>query len=276
MKPFFHRFLPVLTAALLLSGCAGNPAEDTTTFTVTFFKLGKADGMVLQTENHTALIDCGEKSDADTLAEFLDAAGIETIDCIILTHYDQDHIGGAAALIEDYNVLEVIVPDYIEDSKEYRKYTETMQEKGLSQTVLTQEMSFTLDDVEFTVYPHESDDYDESFDNNCSLITKVTHQENVFLFTGDACEERLSEVMDIGTCDLLKVPYHGRKVSNLGAFLDSVQPSYAVISTSKKELSDDTVQCLEERGITSYVTCQDGNITAVSDGESIEIHTDKE
>ena len=77
--------------------------------------------------------------------------------------------------------------------------------------------------------------------------------------------------MDIGTCDLLKVPYHGRSIDNLGTFLDAVKPTYAVISTSQDELASSTLEALSSRKIVTYATCLHGTVTAVSDGKSLTV-----
>lgn len=259
---------------LLLTGCSNAGTTETEApqpLTVTFLKVGKADGIVIQTAAHTAVIDCGEKSDGSKMVEFLEENGVTSVDYMILTHYDQDHIGGAAKVLKNFTVQHVIAADYTEDSKEYEKLVQTMETQNLSFEIPSEPLSFRLDDAELTVFPHVAEDYQEGFDNNCSLVTKITHHKNTLLFTGDAMQERLKEIMDIGDCDLLKVPYHGRDIPNLPEFLDAVTPEYAVISTSAKELSDATVQALSDREIRTMTTCDDGSITAVSDGVSISL-----
>ena len=245
-----------------------------TPLTVTFMKVGKADGIILQTANHTVVLDCGEKSDGKKMVARLNEAGVTDIDYLLLSHYDQDHIGGAAKVVENFNVWHVVGADYSEDSSEFEKLAAAMDTAGLHMERPTEKFSFQLDDALFTVYPHESADYQDGFDNNCSLVVKVTHHDETLLFTGDAMQERLSEIMDIGDCDLVKVPYHGREIANLPEFLAAVTPEYGVISTDDENLSAVTMQQLAAQNVETYVTYQDGNIIAVSDGSSIEISTE--
>lgn len=271
---------------LILTGCSGGAGEtvsvqetteDTTPatpLTMTFMKVGKADAMILQTENHTVVIDCGEKSDGKKIVSRLQDNGIDTIDYLILTHYDQDHIGGAAKVVSNFNVTHIIGADYNEESTEYEKLAAAMDEKGYTFEIPQDVTEFTLDDAVFTLYPHESSDYRDGYDNNCSIVTKVTHHQEVFLLTGDAMQERLSEIMDIGDCDLLKVPYHGREIANLPQFLAAVKPEYAVISTSEDELSAATAKQLTECGAQTYITFCDGTIIVASDGQSISVTTE--
>lgn len=262
-----HKFSAMLAAlTLLLTGCspATEIIDTPIPLTVTFLKVGKADGIVLRTDTHTVLIDCGEKSDGKKMVAFLEENGVTDIDYMILTHYDQDHIGGAAKVLKYFTVQHIIAADYTEDSEEYENLIQAMDAQNLQFEMPSEPLTFWLADAEFTVYPHEASDYADGFDNNCSLVTKIVHNGNTLLFTGDAMQERLTEIMDIGDCDLLKVPYHGRKIKNLSAFLDAVTPEYAVISTSKNELSNKTVQTLSEKNIQTYITCNDGNITVTS------------
>lgn len=280
MKKRLTAFASALT--LFLVGCSNTAATSSvqettadstpaTPLTVTFMKVGKADGMILQTEHHTIVLDCGEKSDGKKMVERLTQYGVTGIDCLILSHYDQDHIGGAAKVIQNFDVEKILAPDYEETSEEFQKMTAAMEEKGYSLEIVGETMQFTFDDATFTVYPHLADDYADGYDNNCSLVVKVQHHDETLLFTGDAMQERLAEMMDIGDCDLLKVPYHGREIANLTQFLDVTKPEYAVISTDDENLSATTVKALTAIGAETYITFMDGNIIATSDGSSITV-----
>ena len=277
------RLTALLTGmAFLLAGCARSTestAEPTESIpaaplTVTFLKVGKADSMILQTENHTVVLDCGEKTDGKKITARLTENGVNAIDYLILSHYDQDHIGGAAKVIKNLDVSHVIGTDYEEESEEFTELCDAMDAKGLTLERPAEEFRFTLDDAVFTVYPHESDSYTEGYDNNCSLVVKVEHHNETLLFTGDAMQERLREIMDIGDCDLLKVPYHGREIADLPEFLENVKPEYAVISTNAENISGTTTTALGRIGAETYITYRDGNIIAVSDGSSITITTE--
>jgi beta-lactamase superfamily II metal-dependent hydrolase len=115
----------------------------------------------------------------------------------------------------------------------------------------------------------------DSDENDFSLVTKAVHHKNTLLFTGDAMEERLDEIMDIGKCTLLKIPYHGRKLDNLGNFLKATSPKCAVVCTDSSTFSGKVQDMLSDMKIPTYSTCFNGNITAVSNGASIEFITEK-
>ena len=231
--------------------------------------------MVLTSENSTVIIDCGEKGDGKEILEYLEEKNITSVDYLIITHYDKDHVGGAAKVINNIEVKNVLAPDYEESSDETEKYQKALNESGITPQILTSDISFTLDDAEYTVYAPKQTDYGENNDNDFSLVTKITHGNNVLLFTGDSMEARLEEIMDIGNCDFLKVPYHGRKIDNLSEFLNAVTPETAVVCTSESEFTNSTKKELEKRNIKYYTTFQNGQISVISDGNTIDISTEK-
>ena len=242
---------------------------------VTFLDIGKADSIIIQGENSTVVIDCGEKGDGKEIVKFLEDRGTDTIDYLIITHYDKDHVGGAAKVINKFEVLNVLGPDYHEYSSEAEKFRTALEEKNIQPQLLTSDMSFELDGGEYTVYAPEQTYYGPDNDNDFSLVTRLDYFDTSFVFAGDAMDQRLTEVMDIGSCDLLKVPYHGRKLSNLGAFLDALKPDYAVVCTSGEDFSPYTQGILSEKNIRFWSTCYNGRITAVSSGSSIEVTCEK-
>lgn len=248
---------------------------DITGLEVIFLDVGKADAIVLLNENSTILIDCGEKGDAKQIINLLEERDRKTIDYLILTHYDKDHVGGAGKVIKNLDVKNILGPDHKQQSEEMEKYLSALKEKELTPQLITEDISFSIDDLEITVDAPNKTNYGVNNDNDFSLVTKIVHGDNTLLFTGDAMEARLKEVMDIGDCDLLKIPYHGRKIANLPDFLDSVTPEYAVVCTAKEDFSGTVQKQMNKRGIKYYSTCFNGRITVVSDGKNIEISPEK-
>lgn len=269
----------VLMAALTIfadTSCSGKKTPvDVGELEVTFFDVGKADSIVLRSENSTVVIDCGEKGDGKEIVTYLEENDVSSVDYLIITHYDKDHVGGAAKVINKLDVKNVLAPNYEASSDEMDKYRKALTEKNITPQLLTSDMSFTLDNADYTVYAPKKDFYGEDNDNDFSLVTKVTHGDNVLLFTGDAMETRLDEIMDIGKCTLLKVPYHGRKLKNIEEFINSVSPRCAVVCTSQEEFSSQVQNILLDKKIPTYSTCFNGRITAVSNGSEIKIDTEK-
>jgi beta-lactamase superfamily II metal-dependent hydrolase len=274
----------VIAAAIcmLISGCGriGSTEQVAVSgeFTVTIPDEGKADVIILTTENHTVVIDTGEKGDAKDIKQYLEESERESIDYLIITHFDKDHVGGAAKLIKNTEIGEVITPNYEGDNSEYTKYTEAAADKELTPLMLTESMSFTLDDVTFEIYPPMKAEYDET-DNDYSLVVSARHGKNSFLFAGDCEAERLSELSEqMGDLKhtFLKVPHHGRYCAGAEDFIKNVSPKYSVITCDEENPADSRiVNILKRVGSKVYQTV-DGDITVISDGKKLEAEQESE
>lgn len=242
---------------------------------ITFLDAGKADAIILHTNNSTVLIDAGLKSGGKELVEFLNNEGITIIDYMIITHFDKDHVGGAAKVIKKFKVNNIISSDYFKDSDAVRDYLKACDEVKIIPNVIENNISFTLDNITYTIYPHIASTYSEKESNNSSLIISVKHGENRMLFTGDANNLRMEEFLTKQEKNfkyqLLKVPYHGRYMECLSEFFKTIKPEYAVITSSEEDKEDkETVQLLEQVGAKVLLT-RKGNITVVSDGKRLTV-----
>lgn len=262
----------------ICSGCKSYTARQTINipkvtgnFEIHTMQAGQADAIILTTENHSVIIDCGEKDDGDDIVKYLNENSIDHIDYIFITHFDKDHVGGFPEVTENVDAENIIVPDYEGANKEYEKYLETVNENNLEASALTKDMSFTLDDCLFEVTPPQKTSYDG--DNDFSLVISVTHGDNKFLFAGDAEEKRLSEIMETfkGEYDFLKVPHHGRYNSLTKSFFEQIRPEYAVITDSEKNPAEQkTLDCLSNINCKTYQT-KNGSVSILSDGNEIKI-----
>ncbi len=275
-------FLAAAVSLLTASGCqgSGDPQPESseipqvnTVLTVTAFNVGKADAMVIQTDNSVTVIDAGNKGDGKVIEKYLTNQGIETVNNFIITHFDKDHVGGAARLVNRMKIENVYVPDYTSESDEYTSFIEKIDETGTPLHVMTAKSSenWSVDEADFRLYAPNETDYGKNEENDFSLVLYVTHGQNSLLFTGDAENARMDEIiaLNLGKVDFLKFPYHGNYLTKTEAFLDACDPSYTVVCCSEKEYADDyTVETLKKRGIKTYYTCA-GTVTAVSNGQTI-------
>ena len=235
--------------------------------------IGKADCILIQTGTKTVMIDTGEEEDVTDIIEHLKARNIETIDLLVLSHFDKDHIGGAAELISSYGITTVLETGFSSDRDEYDAYHDVLTEQGSSATVLTENYSFTFDSCSFTVYVPKETSYDTKEDNNSSLIVAMEFGEKRFLFCGDAMELRLAEFLadSPGAFDFVKLPYHGNYLENYTDFLNEVSPEYGVITCSNKNPSaDETLNLLAKYGVDVYET-KNGSVFLKTNGKTIHI-----
>lgn len=262
--------------ALLLTvccGCSGAPAPVSpsgTHLTVYAFSAGSADAFLLTSETAAVLIDCGEKDFGEEIVQHLNDLGVQRLDCLILTHFDKDHVGGAAKVLQSVAVGRVLQSNVPKDSKAYRNYLEALEETGMTAETVREKLSFSLDGVQYTVFP-PAERYDNNASNNFSLILTVSNGADRLLFPGDAEEERIAELLDLqlGIFQFLKVPHHGRYGGETEHLIQAVQPEIAVITSSDEEPEDAaTVQCLEQAGAAVYLT-KNGPVVIESTGSGI-------
>ena len=269
---------------------------------IVVFNIGKADAIIITTENHAIMIDTGEEKHSGEILDHLVETGVDTIDYLIITHFDKDHVGGAGKIINNLEVREVIVPNYRRDTKHYTRFSEAMRDKGIIPVVLARynKLEFIDDGVLFATYPSELDYYeyhiennnnedadeeyyDEDDDdnetpnvNNFSLVTSVSHGGNNFLFTGDAKSGRIKEILSVSditdiSYDFLKVPHHGRYNKRIEDFILNISPKYAVITCSPDKPPDDEVSgALEAVGTEVFLT-YNGIVHCISDGNTLRI-----
>ena len=260
----------ILSAVCLLFGCVASsqapPVSGVFSFCV--LQTGKSDAIFMQTQNHNIILDCGDKDDGDKIVKLLNQNGVSKIDYLFLTHFDSDHVGGCPYVMENVEIDKIIVPDYPCTNKAYAKATI----KNRNITALKKDTTLMLDDVIFEVSVPKKKSYIEE-DNDFSLVISIKHGGNTFLFTGDAEEERTSEILaEFGKAyDLLKAPHHGIYNSATQELINTTKPKYTIITDSTKKPTDARTMLIL-KGIKSKIyTTKNGNIVVSSDGYEISI-----
>ncbi len=241
------------------------------------FETGKSDSILITTENHTVLIDTADDDDATSITEYMRQKRIRKIDYLIITHYDNDHIGSADTVFETFTVDTVLQPDAKDKGAYYEEYVAARDKSGAKvESLLGNAYKFALDNVEFTVYPPQKASYD-SGSNELSMCIMIKHGHRSFMVSGDIMNERMRELIDMGDihADFLKVPHHGTHVAMNEEFLTKVAPYYAAITDSKANPADDRVYgILDSIGCRSYST-EDGDVIVESDGKTFTVRQKK-
>lgn len=263
----------LLCLAFVLTGCGGE-RESVVSLRLTFLDTGKSDCIVIEAGEGIVVNDAADEDDAAAICDFLDEREKTRIEYLILSHFDKDHIGSAAALVSRYEVGCVLMPDYEEDSEAYLALLRALAETGTAYERLQKDVSFSVEGISFYVdAPHESV-YEN--DNNYSLITCVTNGETRFLLMGDAKKIRTGEFLESdaakGRFDLIKMPHHGNYTKNLETLFGTARPRFAVLTADSERLrvEEETVALLKEYGCEVYYT-DEGRVTAVSDGKKVQV-----
>ncbi len=259
-----------------LSGCTSQLKPTKTPLTITLLKVGKADAIIALSGKHALLIDTGEEDDGEEVVEFLQNNAITKVDAMIITHFDQDHVGGADTVLERMNVKDIYVPNYEGTHVEYTDFLNAVKNSSASIHKLTDSDSFVFGDAQVLIEPPASyhiDDLNSDYDNNFSLITTITHGNNRLVFTGDAEKQRIREWLKsehTTKCNFLKVPHHGIYTTALKELVEKLDPEISVICSSEKNPADEkTLNLLHSHCPYIYET-KDGNVLIISDGNTLE------
>ncbi len=244
---------------------------------VTFFDVGQGDAIFIETpQNHQILIDGGPNSTV------LERLGDEmpfwdrTIDLIILTHPEHDHISGLIEVLKRYKVENILWTGVLRDTSEYKEWQELIREEGAQITIARAGQQINGGSASIKIlYPFESlDGRTVSNTNNTSITARLVFGENSFLFTGDAYKsverQLLDQAIDV---DVLKVGHHGSKTSSAQEFIEKVSPDIAVIQCGKDNRyghpSPETLEILEKYGINIFRTDLDGDIKILCSSQSL-------
>ena len=262
----------LLCLVILFAACGSE--EKGGTLKMTILDTGKSDCIVIEAGERVVVNDTADADDGGAICAFLDERQIKRIDYLILSHFDKDHIGSAARLLTGYEVGQVLMPDYEEDSEPYLLLMEALVETDTAYARLRKAVSFSLEGVDFYVDAPEQPAYDN--DNNYSLITTVTNVNNRFLLMGDAKKKRTEEFLDFPMAkeryDLIKMPHHGDYNKKLEELFETARPRYAVLTADpqRMQVEEETVALLEEWGCEAYYT-DEGMVTVTSDGQRVQI-----
>lgn len=282
----------LLGAALFLSGCssqtenktrtpdaeenqlpAGNDGRSLDT-SVHFIDVGQGLSILIQSDGHFMLYDGGDRKASSLVVAYLKEQGVKTLDYVIASHYDADHLNGVVGALHAYDVKEVLAPDYETDTKVFQSFQSVIEEKQIPLTHPKPGDSFTFGNVSFTVLAPQDKTYKKP--NDYSIVIRLTAGDVSFLITGDA-ESTSEEEMVLSGLPLESTVYvaghHGSASSGSWDFLQKAVPEYTVIScgsgNSYGHPHAETMEKLEAMEIPVYRTDKQGTIIASTDGTTL-------
>lgn len=282
-----RQLLAAFALILILSGIwgvihlpetAGNTAQNR--LEIRALSVGKADALIIQEGEKVLLIDAGEEDDGDEVVKELRRRGVSRIDLFLVSHFDKDHVGGAAYVMEQMEVSSVLLPDYEGDRPEYRDFLEHLDGHPDVRKV-TAPLQLVQGGMQITVYPAEDpaeiQNTGDEYDNDMSLVTSISYGSRKFLFTGDIEKTRIRQMLaaDVDwSHDWIKMPHHGRYQKVLEDLLEAVAPSKAVICCSEKNPAEEkTLELLEKQQIQVWDT-KEQSVVTVCDGEEVTVRNE--
>ncbi len=252
--------------------------ESQKVLTVSFLDVGQGDAILIESPTgNQVLIDGG------TGRQVLRSLGQEmsfydrTLDLIIASHPDADHIGGLIFVLERYDIAGVIVNKDKANTGVFYAFTEAVTKE---ETVVVEAVAGTRfllgGGVVLDILWPESN-LNIANRNDGSIVALLRFGETSFLLVGDISNkienylvQKLASEIDI---DVLKLAHHGSNTSSSDYFLLATSPKWAVISAGKNNRyghpHEEVLKRLEDRNISYVETARRGNITFTSDGQSI-------
>jgi len=228
-------FITLLLIANILAWITVYDLSQPQLLEVSFFDVGQGDSIFIETpQGHQILIDGGPDS------AVLEKLGSEmpfsdrSIDLIVLTHPEHDHIAGLISVLGAYEVENVLWTGIIRETVEYREWLDCLEKEGTNIIIAKKGQRIVLGGVYIDVlYPFESLEGEIVKEvNNSSVVFRLVFGENSFLFTGDIFKSVERELEEADS-DILKVSHHGSKTSSDEDFIVSISPDIAVIQVGK-------------------------------------------
>lgn len=248
-------------------------ASQAGTLTVTWLDVGQGDAAVIQCGGQAMLIDGGKPEKSSYIYAWLQQHGLSYLDVIVATHVDADHIGGLSGALNYASVGTAYCPETTGTTETFQSFVKYLAQQGKQITVPTAGETFALGGAQVQILGplHGAED-----SNDNSIVLKVNFGATSFLFTGDAERAEEQDLLNAGVhlqSTVLKVGHHGSDTSTSYPFLRAVAPQYAVISVgagnSYGHPTEAVLSRLRDAGVTTFRTDMQGEITAVSDGQTV-------
>ena len=230
---------------------------------MTMLNVGQGQCMVLRLGDYTAVIDCGgsdPEEAGETAARFLHSAGVTRADALILTHFDDDHAGGAAQFLSRVKTDMVYLPNG-QDPDEIAKTIEAQTEEIC---YVSTSVHIQTQGGEITLYPPVS----QENTNNSGVCVLATAEEYDILITGDlneTAERLLLRQYALPDVELLVAGHHGAKTSTSQLLLDAVRPETVAISVGEGNFYGhphvETLERLQKMGVQICRTDLMGDLT---------------
>lgn len=247
---------------------------------INYIDVGQGNAVLIKTNNKTILIDGGNRSNSRYYYNFIKNKNIKKIDYMIVSHYDEDHISGLISILDNFEVSNVLCPDYKKDTKIYKSFKNSLKKSKANIIYPKKGDNFNISDARIKIlWPNE---YKNNIDNDNSIILKLIHGNMSFLFTGDASINIENQLIYSGfnlKSDVVMLGHHGSKYSTSNEFLEEVDPKLAIISVGNNNRyghpSNRVLKLLNNKNIKILRTDIDGDITIKCDGNKIKVNTNK-
>lgn len=248
---------------------------------VSFLDVGQGDATYIETSSGVQVLIDGGRGDRAVLRELPKVMGFfdRSLDMVVATHPDSDHIGGLIDVLKRYDVDTILMTNNEGDSPAYDAFMDAVRREGAEVREVKRGEVYGLGVGEqgsttlTVLFPDR--DVRKLENNTSSIITRLSYGDVDVLLTGDspsAIERYLVEID--GTAlrsEILKVGHHGSRTSTDSQFLEMVKPRYGIISAGKDNdyghPHKEVMETLSLYNVETLNTADVGRITIESDGK---------
>ncbi len=253
---------------------------------VVFLDVGQGDAIYIRTpRGKHLLLDAGGRQPYEAelfdpgsrvVVPFLQHKRVRELDAVLISHPHEDHFGGFAAVLEKFSVGLLLTSPEKADLEQYNNLLETARRNKIPRKMLQAGDRITLGpSLEIKIFnPPEKLFFGTGSDpNNNSLVAQLCYKKVCFLLTGDietrAVDNLLNNVGLNLQSQILKIPHHGGYLAEMPAFLNSVNPSVAVISVGRNSFGhphSESLLALKDKNVDTYRTDLHGAVIIRSNG----------
>ena len=252
---------------------------------INMIDVGQGDSIFVRTPENTTYLFDGGSSDIKNVGKyrivpFLKASGVRTLDYIVVSHLDADHINGIMEIIVDDNLFyidikNIVLPKIKEKEQVYISLEDAIKSKGINILYVSAGDEFGDESVAMKCL-HPAQNFPYTTRNGYSTTVSLNYKNFDMLFTGDLetdGEDAMIIKKLLKDIDVLKVAHHGSMYSSQQKFLDIIKPEIAIISCGIKNSyghpHQELINRLKSKKSEIYITTECGEITIKTDGNRV-------
>lgn len=215
------------------------------------------------------------------VSEYLWWRGLDSVDYILATHADADHIDGLNDVARNFDVRGALVARAPATDREFAQFAATADEYNVPVRLVGRGDVLRFGAVRVEVlWPPRAVGSSAQSSNDDSIVLRVRFGNRTFLLTGDIekdAEAAITAVHDDLQSDVVKAAHHGSRTSSTNAFVNDTKPAYTVISVGLTSIFGHPHQEVVERWLAGdaeiLTTGKSGTITISTDGNDLRVET---
>ncbi len=246
---------------------------------INYLDVGQGDSIfAVLPDGKTLLIDASISSQSDKIISYIKNEGYTSIDYVVATHPHADHIGGMTAVLKEFAVGVMYMPDVTTNTKTFENMLDIIEEREI--VVKRAKAGVTIyedDSFSVKILAPNSEGYSDL--NDYSAVLRIEYGKRAFMFMGDAHVLSEDEIKADVSCDVVKVGHHGSRTSSGENFVKRTGAKYAVFSLGEGNdyghPHDESIERWENAGAEILRTDLMGNIVVTTDGDKMAVTSNR-